>query len=103
MKTDWILIEEYCGCRHIEPDFIKLLAREGLIELEAKEEANYIPEDQLANLERFVSWHQDLDINVAGIDVIQRLLRMQQEMDVMRRRLSRLTMGDDLEEEIFDF
>ena len=89
MKTELIIIQEYCRNSQVEPSFIDLLENEGLIELEIIEGEQYIRESQLPDLERFANWYYDLSINIEGIDVIQNLLKkvqtMEQELYALRK------------------
>ncbi len=98
MKTGWILIESYCSYHQIDPEFVSVLANEGLIVIEQIEKEQYISENQLADLEKFVRWHQELEVNVAGIDIIHQLLskmdRMRGEINILRRKLSQFNDND---------
>lgn len=91
MNTDLIIIKEYCSKRQIDPVFIIELEEEGLIEIQVIDGEKYIDTEQLTDLERYVNWHYDLSVNVAGIDVIRNLLRrieqMKNEMNEMRNRM----------------
>lgn len=88
MDNDLIIIDEYCQQCQIEPSFILLLNDEGLIEIVISNDRIYIPITQLKSLERFRKLHYDLEINMAGLDVINRLLNrietMQKEMRQLR-------------------
>lgn len=100
MKTDWIIIEEYCRFHNISPEFINLLQEEGLIEPQTHNSIRYIPEEQLANLERFVHLHHDLEVNVPGIGIIHRMLQkmeqMEEEMGKMRNKISHLMLHNHI-------
>ena len=91
MKSEYIIISEYCIQSHIEPGFLAELENEGLIEIEIMDNERYLHISQLRNLEQYKRWYYDLSINVAGIDVIQNLLDridvMQDEMNRMKEQL----------------
>ena len=86
-----ISADEFCTCHNIEFSFMRNLQDLGMIEMIVRHEASYIPENQLEKLERILRLHDDLDINVEGIDTITHLLnrisRMQKEIIMLRNRL----------------
>ncbi|MDU1904522.1 MAG: chaperone modulator CbpM [Dysgonomonas sp.] len=91
MDTGLIIIEEFIKNSRIEPSFIILLHKEGLIDIIANEGKQYIRESQLSDLERYARWHYELSVNIEGIDVIQNLLEkmndMERELHELRRVL----------------
>lgn len=101
MQTDLIIVNEYCRICHIEPSFVFMLEKGGLIEIDNIEGENYLPTSQLNDLERYTRMYYDLSINVEGIDAIHHLLdrvkSMQEEINHLRNKL-RLYENDD-----FDF
>ena len=86
-----ISADEFCTCHNIEFSFIRNLQEFGMIELITRQNASYIAESQLEKLERILRLHDDLEINVEGIDTIthllQRMSRMQNEITILRNRL----------------
>ncbi len=82
METELIKVTEYCIQQHAERDFIEALEQSGLIRLVLSGDERFIHYDQLPNLECFVSWHYDLDINLEGIEA---LFHMRQKMQDMKR------------------
>lgn len=98
MKTDLIIIKEYCTQAHIEPDFIIRLGEEGLIDLSIVDDERYIDTAQLSAIERYTRWYYDLAVNVEGISVMQHLLErideMQTEIQQLKQRVRLL--DDDL-------
>lgn len=102
MSTELIIIEEYCRINLVEPQFIKLLQVEGLIEVFEQNGSEYITSSQLSVLERYSRWYYDLSINVEGIEVIQNLLdriqEMQSEIKTLKQKIHLL--DDYFEEDI---
>ena len=47
MQTDLIIVSEYCRICHIEPSFLYLLQKGGLIEIDTVEGESYLPASQL--------------------------------------------------------
>ena len=43
MQTDLIIVSEYCRICHIEPSFLYLLQKGGLIEIDTVEGESYLP------------------------------------------------------------
>lgn len=87
MNTNYIIIKEYCKQTNTEPEFILDLESEGLIEISIIDNEQYLSTSQLDILERYIRWHYDLNINTAGIDVIQNLL---DKIDDMQSEMNRL-------------
>jgi len=87
-----IAVREFCINHNIEFSFIRTLQETGLIEIATIEETAFIGEDQLPQVEKFIRFYYDLDINVEGIDTITHLLQrmnaMQDEIIMLRNRLS---------------
>lgn len=91
MQTDLIIISEYCRICHIDPSFLFLLEKGGLIEINTVEGERYLPASQLYDVERYTRMYYDLSINVEGIDAIHHLLEriksMQQEIRSLKTQL----------------
>ena len=73
-KEELVLIEQFCQHHGIEVNFISSLQDYGMIEIILIEEKEYFPSEQLAEIEKIIRLHQDLEINLEGIDVIMNLL-----------------------------
>lgn len=91
MRTDLIIVREYCDKVQIEPSFVSLLAESGLIDIEEIDNERYFPAAELQDLEKYTRWYYDLSINIEGIDAIRHLLdrmeRLQDEIAILRNRL----------------
>jgi hypothetical protein len=83
--------DELCSNYNIEISFINMLNEFGLIEVSTIEERDFIPSNQLSDVEKYMHLHYDLEINIAGIEAIshmlERIKNMQQEMLQLRNRL----------------
>jgi chaperone modulatory protein CbpM len=81
----------FCANHNIEISFISSLQETGLINITYIEEAGYIPESQLQQLEKIVRLYYELDINLEGIETITHLLQrvnlLQEEITVLKNRL----------------
>ena len=66
MQTDLIIVSEYCRICHIEPSFLYLLQKGGLIEIDTVEGESYLPASQLYDVERYTRMYYDLSINIGG-------------------------------------
>ena len=93
MQTEnLIAIREFCIHNNIEISFISSLQQTGLIEVATVKEAAFIDADQLQQVEKFIRFYYDLDINLEGIETITHLLQrmnaMQEEIIMLRNRLS---------------
>lgn len=74
MENSIIKITEYCSFYKIEPDFVISLEGIGLITTTIVEGERFINEEQLKDLERYVNWHYEMDINIEGIDALKNML-----------------------------
>ncbi len=80
-------------CKHykVEATFITSLNEVGLLEITVVEEQPHLYERQLAVAERMVNLHQELGVNIEGIDVIinllQRVEELQNELRITKNRL----------------
>jgi chaperone modulatory protein CbpM len=89
--VNFITVNEFCSSWNIEVSFIKSLQENGLIEIVTISEIAYIKISQLRQLEKMVSFHYELDINLEGIETIEHLLQrihtMQDEIKDLRNKL----------------
>ncbi len=91
--TGLIAANEFCTYHRVEFRFIDSLSEAGLLETRIVEREIFIPETELQKLEKMIRLHQELEINLAGIEAITHLLQrmeaLQDEIRIMRNRLSR--------------
>ena len=92
MQTEnLIALDEFCANHNIEISFISSLQQTGLIEITTIEETGFIDADQLQQLEKFIRFYYELDINLEGIETITHLLQrinsMQDEIIALTNRL----------------
>ena len=88
---DLIAVNEFCVHHNIEISFINLLQQNGLIEISTIESKYFVEKEQLPQLEKFVRFYYDLDINLEGIETItyllQRVENLQNEIIKLKNRL----------------
>jgi hypothetical protein len=92
MKTEYLItVDEFCARHDIEISFISSLQETGLIEITMNEEIGFIDAKQLQQLEKYIRFYYELNINLEGIDVIKHLLQrvnaMHDEITVLRNKL----------------
>ncbi len=91
MQTQYISLDEFCSNHNVEISFIGSLQQTGLVEIHTIKETGFIEVSQLRQVEKFIRFHYDLDINIEGIETIthllQRITSMQDEMTMLRNRL----------------
>lgn len=91
-KVKLISANEFCTSHNIEISFIDSLHEAGLVEITTIEEAEFIHENQLYELEKIVRLYYDLDINLEGIETVFNLLQqiddMHDEITLLKNRLS---------------
>lgn len=92
MERDLIAITEYCIKYDIEPSFIDSLEETGIILLTNIDQERFIRIEQLPEIDRYIHFHYDLQINIEGIDAIRHLLdkvsSMQEEIQQLKRQLA---------------
>ena len=88
METEQLIrVETFCVSHSIELSFISSLEEYGLVEITKKEDAAYIPESTVKNMEQLVRLHNDLDINVESMEAIIHLLEQIKQKDAEIRML----------------
>jgi len=91
METELITIRDYCVNYAIDPSFIYSLEESGLIELTIIDGNKFIHFEQLMEMDRYIHFHYDLEINIAGIEAIVNLLQkvrhMQHEIDILKTHI----------------
>jgi len=92
MQTENLIdINEFCVNHNIEISFISSLQQTGLIEITTIKETEFIDAGQLQQLEKFVHFYYELDINLEGIETIDHLLKrinyLQDEIISLKNRL----------------
>lgn len=90
--TDLILVEQFCSNCNINFSFIDNLTEYGIVEIIELHEKKYVTSSQLKIIERAIHFHDDLHINLEGIDVIHNLLSkindLQEELRITKNKLS---------------
>lgn len=74
MENQLYKINDICQSYKIETTFIHELHVHGLIEIQYIESQEYIHEEQLPQVEKFYTWHHELDLNMPALDVVDQLL-----------------------------
>jgi hypothetical protein len=86
-----IAAHEICNHYHVEYSFINSLSEVGLIQLTTIEEDCFLPSTDLPKLEKWVRLHNDLAINIEGLEAISCLLQkieeMQEEIIYLKNKL----------------
>ncbi len=87
-----IAIDAFCSYYRIEASFVESLNDSGLIDIQRDADTWYVQYSQLAEIEKYIHLHYDLDINLEGIEAISHLLKridnLQAELQLLRNRLN---------------
>ncbi len=77
-----LLISTQTLCSHynIEISFVDALNKMGLIQIEIIEQNQFIHQDQISDLEKIIRLHNELNVNLEGIDVVLNLLQKEREL-----------------------
>ena len=92
METGQLIpASEFCVHYNIEVSFLQSLQDYDLVPVTVINETVFIDADHLPDVERIIHLHQELDINLEGIDAIMQLLKRlektQDELLLLRNRL----------------
>lgn len=87
-KKYLIAIDEFCINHNIDVSFINSLQQTGLIKITTIEESGFIDARQLLELEKYVRFYYELDINLEGIETVTYLL---QKINVLQHEIGMLT------------
>jgi len=76
METqNFISISQLCSIYQVEIAFFNELNEIGLIEFTIIENTPYLHQDLICDIEKMIRMHQDLALNIEGIDVVCNLLK----------------------------
>lgn len=80
IEKSLIPAEKLCIHYNIEVSFVETLNKMGLIRIEIIEQSHFIHQDQIADLEKIIRLHDELNVNLEGIDVVLNLLQKEKEL-----------------------
>lgn len=88
---DLILVNQLCKNYQVEVSFFNELHEIGLIEIITVEKMLYVPEHRISDVEKIIRLHNELHINIEGIDAIFHLLNqvesLQNELTEVKNKL----------------
>ena len=91
MSGNRLLYSECLRIYEVEESFIESLQEVGLIQVIDQDEDRFVAYDDLSDLEQFIRWYYEMDINVGGIDalhhMLQRVRSLQSEITQLRHEL----------------
>lgn len=91
MSGNRLLYSECLRVYEIDESFIESLREVGLIQVVRQDDDRFIEYDDLSDLEQFIRWHYEMDINVEGIDALHNMLDrvrlLQSEIERLRNEL----------------
>lgn len=86
-----IPIDVLCVQYKVNDTFFKSLVSKGLIEFYIVEQVTYVQKDSLYKIEKIIRLHQELELNLEGVDVVLNLLQkmddLQNEIVALKNRL----------------
>lgn len=80
--------EELIRIYNVEFTFFDSLEDAGLLNTETENNIKYIKFDELSSFEKLVNWHYDLEVNLAGLEVINTLLNQIDKLRVAPQNVS---------------
>jgi len=96
MDNDTLIpVELFCTTCHVETTLIDSLEESGLVQITVVQSRRFIAPEQMGQLEKMVRMHEDLGINVPGLEAIHHMLErmesLKDEMTQLRNRLRRFS------------
>ena len=82
IKQYLVSTQTICSNYNIEISFVDALNKMGLIQIEIIEQNQFIHQDQISDLEKIIRLHNELDVNLEGIDVVFNLLEKERELRI---------------------
>jgi hypothetical protein len=76
----YIPLDQICDSYEIEVAFVQGLESFGLVQIVHESTGDCIDRESLADIERMIRLHYDLEINMAGLEAIHHLLERVREM-----------------------
>lgn len=80
MNNNLVSTQTLCLHYDIEISFVNELSQMGLIQIEIIEQKQFIHQDQISNLEKIIRLHNELHLNLEGIDIVLNLLETEQQL-----------------------
>ncbi len=91
MNEKRLLYSECLQIYKIEESFIESLHEVGLIKVVYSDDDRFIEYDEISDLEQFIRWYYEMDINVEGIDALRHMLErvksLQSEVEQLRSEI----------------
>lgn len=98
-QQTWIPADVFCTHYHVELSLVREIGEYGLVEITTEGDQVMIATDHLADMERVLRLHDDLGINLEGIEAItfllERVRSLQSENRELRRRLQTIQGSDE--------
>lgn len=79
-KKALIPTKTICLHYNIEISFVDMLHKMGLIQIEIIKQNQFIHQDQIGHLEKIIRLHNELNVNLEGIDVVLNLLEKERDL-----------------------
>ncbi len=90
-EKNLISLQTLCTHYSIEISFVDALNKMGLIQIEIIEQNQFIHQDQISVLEKIIRLHNELNVNLEGIDVVLNLLEkeraLRDELNSLKNKL----------------
>jgi|TARA_R110000868_G_scaffold54610_1_gene170553 chaperone modulatory protein CbpM len=94
MDTQLIQLNDFCSGHEIEVSFVTELHNYDIIEIKIIDNNQFITIEELPKVEKMIRLHQDLQINIEGLEAINQLLQrniaLQNEIRLLRQKINRL-------------
>jgi len=87
MKAEFISIEECIHIYQFSPDFVSGLLEAGMLDDLTREHPGQLESEQLNYLEQFSRWHDELGINMPGIESLFYTLERMKHLQLENNRL----------------
>ena len=90
-EKDFIPVIQLCSHYEVEVSFFNELSEVGLIDITTIEQTSCLHQDKIIDVEKMIRIHNELNVNIEGIDVVFNLLQkvddLQSELNTVQNRL----------------
>lgn len=92
-EQNYISIRTFCELHDVKESFVRSMCEFEIVRVDQEKGESLLSVDELPLLEKMVRLHNELDINVEGVQAVFHLLQqvenLQDEVAMLRRKLSR--------------
>tara|TARA_R110002073_G_scaffold72537_1_gene177644 strand:- start:674024 stop:674320 length:297 start_codon:yes stop_codon:yes gene_type:complete len=86
--NEYIAIEQFCSYYNVPISFLDRLKEYELVEIVEVQTTQCVAKEQISDIEKLMRLHFDLEINMEGLDVVNKLLKRVENLQTEITNLS---------------